>query len=97
MGRLKRVFLLVSILFTVICLSQVDYQNNSNYGYIFGQADIELIKNYNITTKESHNNISKRGLYLGSINIIEKYLTIYVILYILRYYVKSKKVDLSST
>lgn len=61
--------------------------------YIFGQADIGIIRESNLINEGNIKYINKKSLYSGSINIIEKYLTIYMILYILSYYIKVRNIS----
>lgn len=81
MGRLRLIFLLICITVIVQALS-------FNLNYRYRQADNGIVNCIEMNPWRNKY-VSKKLFYSGSINIIEKYFTIYLILYILRYYVRS--------
>lgn len=85
MNKLKIIFLLVGFIITFQCLVPISNNRLLYESSVFGQTDSVLdVRNNKKVCKKSIKN-----LYSGSINIIEKYLTIYMILFIFSYYIKS--------
>ena len=92
MKRVKIIFILLVFVSTMFYLIRFSCGKRFYRDEIYGQAYIEFLNNSKINSEENQRYISKRYLYSGSINIIEKYLTIYMILYIIRYYVRCNSI-----
>lgn len=91
MRKYNFLFMVLSILLVIQFFS---YMANKEILYIneIGQVEVERIK------KNSSNNLKRRAcskkiLYSGSINIIEKYLTIYMILFVFSFYIKGRYIE----
>ena len=92
MKKVKIIFILLVFVSTTFYLIRFSCGKRFYRDEIYGQAYIEFLNNSKINSEENQRYISKRYLYSGSINIIEKYLTIYMILYIIRYYVRCNSI-----
>ena len=82
---------LLLIVFCIIFLLQIFSYALGNNTIIkdLGQVDFSVIDRINENSMRSYVG-SKKILHCSSINIIEKYLTIYMILFIFSFYIKNR-------
>ena len=92
MKRVKIIFILLIFVSTILYSVRFNCGKGFYRDDVYGQAYIELLNSSKKNSEKNQRYVSKRYLYSGSINIIEKYLTIYMILYIIRYYVRCNSV-----
>ena len=82
MSKFKFIFLLIGFIILIQCVVHTSSIEKPYVSSIFGQTD-------NVLDVKADKNVYIKNLYSGSINIIEKYLTIYMILFIFSYYIRS--------
>ena len=87
MDKIKFIVLLICIALTMIYFNRLNCIEEKNVICLLGQADLETAGD--IFKRKIHSDVNKKYMHSRSINIIEKYFTIYIILYILSYYIKS--------
>lgn len=88
MNKLKFIFLLVGFILVIQYLVAISCNERMHVSSILGQTN-------NILNERADGKVYKKSvknLYSGSINIIEKYLTIYMILFIFSYYIRSMSI-----
>lgn len=86
-----RKYIFLVILFGIIVgLQFFSCLNNDNVVIINEVGQVEFEKIQRSCNQENLKSCSKKIIHLSSINIIEKYLTIYMILFILSFYVRNR-------
>ena len=91
MRRYKFIVLVICLVLIIQFLTMIEWKGNNYTGTTYGQVyNLNSVKK-DFTNKKIHG-VDIRNLYSGSINIIEKYLTIYMILFIFSYYIRSNSI-----
>lgn len=88
MNKLKIIFLLIGFILIIQYVVAINCNERIHVNPILGQAG-------NVLNEKVDKRVYKKytkNLYSGSINIIEKYLTIYMILFIFSYYIRSMSI-----
>ena len=89
MKKRNLIFILISI--TIIIQFSYCVINREAISFDrFGQVEFNRLKMSRSNSFEK--TYSKKALYLGAINIIEKYLTIYMILFVFSFYIRNRSI-----